>query len=46
MTYSWNGRVYQYECTSPVLAPVGCLQHFTGASGMVRTIERKEFFTE
>ena len=33
----WNMRVYQYECTSPVLAPVGCLQHFTGASGMVRT---------
>ena len=32
----WNMRVYQYECTSPVLAPVGCLQHFTGASGMVR----------
>ena len=27
----------QYECTSPVLAPVGCLQHYTGASGMVQS---------
>ena len=33
----WNIRIYQYECTSPVLAPVGCLQYYNGASGMVQS---------
>ena len=27
----------QYECTSPVLAPVGCLQYYNGASGLVQS---------
>ena len=38
----WNIRIYQYECTSPVLAPVGCLQHFMGASGMVMSFNYME----
>ena len=29
--------LFQYECTSPVLAPVGCLQYYNGASGMVQS---------
>ena len=41
----WKIRIYQYECTSPVLAPVGCLQHFTGASGMVTSFNYMEEIT-
>ena len=38
----WNIRIYQYECTSPVLAPVGCLQYYIGASGEVKSFNYKE----
>ena len=32
----------QYECTSPVLAPVGCLQYYMAASGIVESFNYKE----
>ncbi len=32
-TRQWTLRVYQFECSSRMLAPVGCLQYYTGASG-------------
>ena len=38
----WNIRVYQYECTSPVLAPVGCLQYFRTVTDVVQSFNYKE----
>ena len=34
-------RVDQYECDSPVLAPEGCLQYFTGIAGNVSSFNWK-----
>ena len=33
LTREWHMKIYQYECTSPNLAPSGCLQYYTAASG-------------
>ena len=34
-------KVLQYSCDSPVLAPEGCLQYFTGVSGNVSSFNFK-----
>ena len=33
----WNMKIHQYECASPTLAPSGCLQYYTEASGSFRS---------
>ncbi len=33
--------MYQYECSSPVLAPVGCLQYFLSVTGVVESFNYK-----
>ena len=38
---SWRMKVLQYSCDSPVLAPEGCLQFFTGISGNVSSFNFK-----
>ena len=38
---SWRMKVLQYSCDSPVLAPEGCLQFFTGISGSVSSFNFK-----
>lgn len=38
---SWRMKVLQYSCDSPVLAPDGCLQYFTGISGNVSSFNFK-----
>lgn len=38
---SWRIRVDQYECDSPVLAPEGCLQYYTGIVGNVTSFNWK-----
>ena len=38
---SWRMKVLQYSCDSPVLAPEGCLQFFTGISGTVSSFNFK-----
>ena len=38
----WSIRVYQYECSSPVLAPVGCLQYFHAVTGVVESFNYKD----
>ena len=38
----WSIRVYQYECSSPVLAPVGCLQYFRSVTGVVQSFNYKD----
>jgi hypothetical protein len=38
----WKIRVYQYECGSPVLAPVGCLQYFRAVTDVVQSFNYKE----
>merc|ERR1711879_478639 len=40
-TAAWRIRVDQYECDSPVLAPEGCLQYFTGIAGNVSSFNWK-----
>ena len=40
-TSSWRIKVLQYNCDSPVLAPEGCLQYFTGVSGNVSSFNFK-----
>ena len=30
-------KIYQYECSSPNLAPSGCLQYYTAASGQFQS---------
>ena len=40
-TAAWRIRVDQYECDSPVLAPEGCLQYFTGIVGNVSSFNWK-----
>ena len=40
-TPSWRIKVLQYSCDSPVLAPEGCLQYFTGVSGTVSSFNFK-----
>ena len=42
----WNIRIYQYECVSPVLAPVGCLQYYFGASGIVQRFNYKLIYNK
>jgi len=37
----WNIRVTQYSCSSRNLAPVGCLQYYTGASGEFKSFNYK-----
>ena len=41
MSRSWRLKILQYECGSPVLAPEGCLQHYTGISGNVSSFNWK-----
>ena len=41
MSRSWRLKILQYECGSPVLAPEGCLQHYTGISGNVSSFNFK-----
>ena len=38
---SWRVKVLQYSCDSPVLAPEGCLQYYTGISGNVSSFNFK-----
>ena len=33
----WHMKIYQYECSSPNLAPSGCLQYYTAASGQFQS---------
>ena len=37
VTREWSMKIYQYECSSPNLAPSGCLQYFTAASGQFQS---------
>jgi hypothetical protein len=38
----WSIRVFQYECTSPVLAPVGCLQYFLSVTAVVQSFNYQD----
>ena len=38
---SWQIRILQYECGSPMIAPDGCLQYHTGVSGEVSSFNWK-----
>ena len=38
---AWRIRVDQFECDSPVLAPEGCLQYYTGIVGNVSSFNWK-----
>ena len=38
---SWRIKITQYSCSSPALAPEGCLQYFTGISGNVSSFNWK-----
>lgn len=40
-TSAWRIKILQYECDSPMLAPDGCLQFFTGISGNVSSFNYK-----
>ncbi len=40
-TRIWRMKIYQYECTSPVRAPSGCLQYYTQASGQFKSFNYK-----
>ena len=40
-TRDWRMKIYQYECSSPNLAPSGCLQYFTQASGQFTSFNYK-----
>ena len=41
VTREWSMKIYQYECSSPDLAPSGCLQYFTAASGQFQSFNYK-----
>ena len=41
VTREWSMKIYQYECSSPNLAPSGCLQYFTAASGQFQSFNYK-----
>ena len=38
---SWILKIWQYNCQSPNLAPTGCLQYYTGASGQFQSFNYK-----
>jgi hypothetical protein len=40
-SFNYKVGVYQYECSSPVLAPVGCLQYFLSVTGVVESFNYK-----
>eukprot|EP00093_Oithona_nana_P004803 04803.XXX_226673_223125_1 [CDS] Oithona nana genome sequencing. len=40
-TRQWRMRIHQYECGSPNLAPSGCLQYFSAASGQFTSFNYK-----
>ena len=40
-TSAWRIKILQYECDSPMLAPDGCLQYYTGISGNVSSFNYK-----
>jgi hypothetical protein len=41
VTREWSIKIFQYECSSPNLAPSGCLQYFTAASGQFQSFNYK-----
>ena len=45
-TREWHMKIYQYECSSPNLAPSGCLQYYTAASGQFSSFNYQTEITQ